>query len=208
MQYHIMPVTMFNQNCSLVWCEQTGEAALVDPGGEPHLVCQQVNSFGVTVKQILLTHGHLDHVGAAEELALYYSVPIIGPHQNDKLLLENLPGQCQMFNMKCIPPILPNSWLLDGEKINVGNETFKVLHCPGHSPGHVVFWNKIRKFILIGDVLFKGSIGRTDLPGGNKATLMHSIHHRIMLLEHDITFLPGHGPISTLAYEQHTNPFL
>ncbi|WMQ73736.1 MAG: Hydroxyacylglutathione hydrolase GloC [Sodalis sp.] len=208
MKYYIMPVTAFSQNCSLIWCEQTGEAALVDPGGEARRLRQEVAALGVTVKEIWLTHGHLDHVGAASELAAFYRVPLVGPHRDDESLLMNLPEQCQMFGVESIAPLAPHRWLADGATVSVGTLSFSVLHCPGHSPGHVVFWNKVAKFILMGDVLFNGGIGRTDLPGGDSATLMRSIHHQLMLLADDIAFLPGHGPMSTLGHERRTNPFL
>ncbi|UVK79367.1 MAG: hydroxyacylglutathione hydrolase GloC [Sodalis sp. Ffu] len=208
MNYHVTPVTVFSQNCSLIWCEHTGEAALVDPGGEAHRLRQVVDKFGVTVKQILLTHGHIDHVGVAAELGQHYGMPIIGPHWADKPLLDNLLGQCQVFDVGLISAVLPDRWLVDGDIVKVGNETFSVLHCPGHSPGHIVFWNKARKFILMGDVLFKGSVGRTDLPGGNMQILMRSIQNQLMPLADNIAFLPGHGPMSTLGHERHTNPFL
>lgn len=208
MKYHIMPVTKFSQNCSLVWCEQVGEAALVDPGGDANWLRQEVAAQGVTVKAIWLTHCHIDHVGAANELATFYHVPIIGSHRNDETIIASIPYQCQMFGIERIQPLIPNRWLTDGTTVSVGKLSFEVLHCPGHSPGHVVFWNKLAKFILMGDVLFNGSIGRTDLPGGDLATLMHSINYRLLPLADDITFLPGHGPMSTIGHERHTNPFL
>lgn len=203
-----MAVTAFSQNCLLVWCKQTKEAALVDPGGEAQRLSHNVATLGVTVKQILLTHGHLDHVGAASELAAFYGVPIVGPHRDEKPLLDNLPSQCQIFGMESISPLTPNSWLSDGDTVNIGKLAFSALHCPGHSPGHVVLWNKDAKFILMGDVLFKGSIGRTDLPGGNMQTLMRSIRCQLMPLADDIIFVSGHGPMSTLGHEWRTNPFL
>lgn len=208
MKYHIMPVTEFQQNCLLVWCEQTREAALVDPGGEAQQLIHNVTAFGVTIKQVLLTHGHLDHVGAASELAAFYGVPIVGPHRDEKPLLDNLPSQCQMFGVENISPFIPDSWLSDGNTVSVGKLDFSVLHCPGHSPGHIVLWNKTAKLILMGDVIFKGSIGRTDLPGGNMQTLMRSIHHQLMPLADDIAFVSGHGPMSTIGNERYTNPFL
>lgn len=208
MKYHIMLVTAFSQNCSLVWCEHTGEAALVDPGGEAQRLRQEVAALGVTVKEIWLTHGHLDHVGAASELAAFYRVPLVGPHRDDEPLLANLPRQCQMFGVESISPLVPDRWLADGDTLSVGTLSFSVLHCPGHSPGHVVFWNKAAKFMLMGDVLFNGGIGRTDLPGGDSTTLMRSIHHQLMPLADDIAFMPGHGPMSTLGHERRTNPFL
>ncbi|WP_395479709.1 MBL fold metallo-hydrolase [Candidatus Curculioniphilus buchneri] len=205
MQYHIIPVTVFKQNCSLIWCDQTKEAALIDPGGDVSRLRQEIKMCGVMVNKILLTHGHLDHVGAARELASFYKIPIIGPHCNDKLFLDNLSDQCRFFGIGSIPPLIPDQWLLEGDTINVGNITFSVLHCPGHSPGHVVFWDKAEKFILMGDVLFKDNIGRTDLPGGDIKTLMQSIH-QLMMLDNDIVFLPGHGPMSTLGRERFFNP--
>lgn len=207
MKYHIIPVTSFRQNCSVVWCEQTGEAALVDTGGEARRLCQEVTALGVTVQQIWLTHGHLDHVGAARELAAFYRVPILGPHRGDESLLESLPEQCQMFGWKVLPPLKPDRWLAEGDSLIVGKLSFDVLYCPGHSPGHLVFWNKAAKFILMGDVLFNGGIGRTDLPGGNMVMLMNSIHNQLMPLADDIVFLPGHGPMSTLGHERRTNHF-
>lgn len=208
MKYHIMPVTAFTQNCSLIWCEQTGQAVLVDPGGEAQRLRQEVAAHGVTIQQLWLTHGHLDHVGVASELAAFYRVPIIGPDRDDELLLASLPEQCQLFGMKYIPPLTSDHWLKDGAIVTIGKLSFSVLHCPGHSPGHVVFWNKAEKFILMGDVLFNGSIGRTDLPGGDMPTLIRSIQHKLMPLADDIIFLPGHGPMSTLGHERRTNFFL
>ncbi|AFP84615.1 MBL fold metallo-hydrolase [secondary endosymbiont of Ctenarytaina eucalypti] len=208
MKYHIIPVTAFSQNCSLIWCKQTGEAALVDPGGEAERVRQEVAAQGVMVKKIWLTHAHLDHVGAARELALFYHVPILGPHRADAPLLTSLPAQCQMFGVKCIPSFMPDYWLKRGVTLTLGQLSFSVLHCPGHSPGHVVFWNKAAKFILMGDVLFHGMIGRTDLPGGDKATLIHSIQNKLMPLSDEIAFLPGHGPMSFLGHERRNNPCL
>ncbi|AIN47326.1 MBL fold metallo-hydrolase [Candidatus Palibaumannia cicadellinicola] len=208
MQYHIMPVTAFNQNCSLIWCDQVKEAALVDPGGDARRLCLEINKFHVTITQILLTHGHLDHVGASQALAQHYSVPIIGPHSADKPLFENLPGQCKMFGVPVIDSFLPHRWLNNGEIIKVGMESYHVLHCPGHSPGHVVLWNKVNRFILMGDVLFRNAIGRTDLPGGNAQILMRSIHNQLLPLADDIVFLPGHGPMSTIGRERCSNLFL
>ncbi|MBX4181126.1 MBL fold metallo-hydrolase [Sodalis sp. CWE] len=208
MEYFVIPVTAFNQNCSLVWCKETGNAVIVDPGGEAKRLQKKIAMLEIVVKEIWLTHGHLDHVGAASELAKFYKVPIIGPHHNEKILMTSLPWQCQIFGMKIIQPLLPDRWLQNGEILKIGKTSFHVLHCPGHSPGHVVFWNKEKKFILMGDVLFNGRIGCTNLPGGNISTLLESIHRQILPLEDSTVFLPGHGLESTLGNERKTNPFL
>lgn len=208
MKYHFIPVTILNQNCSVVWCDKTREAAIIDPGGSYKFLCKQISKLNVKIKKILLTHGHWDHVGAAIELAQYYSVPILGPHQDEQQLLEQLPSQCLIFNVNIINKFLPNRWLIHKEIVMIGNEVFRVLHCPGHSPGHIVFWNKENKFIVMGDVLFKGSIGRTDLPGGNKTTLINSINNQILPLGDDILFLPGHGVMSTIGDERKNNFWL
>ncbi|ABF13863.1 MBL fold metallo-hydrolase [Candidatus Palibaumannia cicadellinicola] len=202
MKYHIIPVTIFNQNCSLIWCDQTKDAALIDPGGDASRLCFEIDKFNVTITQILLTHGHFDHVGAVKKLARYYDVPIIGPHSDDKILLENLSEQCKIFGVPPVDSFLPDRWLVNGDIIIVGLEKYYVLHCPGHSPGHIVLWNKVHRFIHMGDVLFKGAIGRTDLPGGNLTLLLRSINEKLFSLEDDITFLPGHGPMSTIGNER------
>ncbi|CAD83485.1 Zn-dependent hydrolase [Candidatus Blochmanniella floridana] len=210
MQYHIIPVTSFNQNCSIIWCEQTKNAIVVDPGGEKEKIYKAIDLLKVVVNKIVLTHGHLDHVGDAMEIKRYYGVPIFGPNEQDRFLLNDLYLQCQILNVKPMLHITvkPDFWLKDGDQIQVGYEKFNVLHCPGHSPGHVVLWNKLQKFIIMGDVLFKKHIGRSDLPGGDYTVLMHSIRTKLLSLSDDIVFLPGHGPISTIGYERSNNVFL
>lgn len=210
MQYHIIPVTSFNQNCSIIWCEQTKHAIVVDPGGEKEKIYKAIDLLKVVVNKIVLTHGHLDHVGDAMEIKRYYGVPIFGPNEQDRFLLNDLYLQCQILNVKPMLHITvkPDFWLKDGDQIQVGYEKFNVLHCPGHSPGHVVLWNKLQKFIIMGDVLFKKHIGRSDLPGGDYTVLMHSIRTKLLSLSDDIVFLPGHGPISTIGYERSNNVFL
>ncbi|NDL62935.1 MBL fold metallo-hydrolase [Acerihabitans arboris] len=208
MKYHIVPVTAFSQNCSLVWCEKTGEAALVDPGGDAARLIAAVAEKPVTIKQILLTHGHLDHVGAAAELAAHYGVPIVGPQREDLFLLAGLPEQSRMFGLDDCPPLTPDRWLEEGEEVLVGEERFAILHCPGHTPGHIVFYNAAAHFILMGDVLFYGGVGRSDFPRGNHRDLIDSIRTKLLPLGDDIDFLPGHGPMSTLGHERLTNPFL
>ncbi|URJ31135.1 MBL fold metallo-hydrolase [Blochmannia endosymbiont of Camponotus sp.] len=212
MRYRIVPVTSFNQNCSIIWCEITHEAALVDPGGESNKLRAEVDKLDVKIGKILLTHGHIDHVGSAVELKKYYSVPIIGPHKADQILLDSLILQCNMLGVEDIPndttAVVPDFWLKDGDIVQVGNEVFNVLHCPGHSPGHVVYWNKTQKFIIMGDVLFKENIGRTDLPGGNITALINSIKNKLFSLGDDIIFLPGHGSQSTIGHERVNNTFI
>lgn len=211
MKYHIIPIVPFNQNCLLVWCEITNDAAIVDPGGEIKKICKEIDKLKINVKKIFITHGHVDHVGGAIELRHYYDIPIIGPNKCDKFLLDNLSFQYRMLGInKNINNIVmtPDVWLENGNIIKIGYEVFKVLHCPGHSPGHVVFWNKIHKFIIMGDVLFKESIGRTDLPGGDFNILINSIKNKLFVLGNDIFFVPGHGLTSTIEYERLNNPFL
>lgn len=208
MKYFIIPVTLFKQNCSLIWCKKTKKTLILDPGGEEKKIIKIIKEMELNVKKILLTHGHADHVGAAFALSRYYDIPIIGPHKNDEDLLNKLPQQCKAFNLENVLPFKPNKWLKNKEKIRIGNIFFEVIHCPGHSPGHVIFWNKKNKFILMGDIIFKGSIGRTDLPGGDKDTLIKSIYNNILNLPDNTIFLPGHGPISNLKEEKNNNPFL
>ena len=208
MNYHIIPVTAFAQNCSLVWCEETLQAAVVDPGGEAEKIIQQVTAKGVMVTQILLTHGHLDHVGAAAELAAHYGVPVIGPEKEDEFWLQGLPAQSQMFGLEESLPLTPDRWLIEGDNVSVGNVPLKVLHCPGHTPGHVVFFDAQSQLLISGDVIFKGGVGRSDFPRGDHAALIDSIKRKLLPLGDDVTFIPGHGPLSTLGYERLHNPFL
>ncbi|MGL4861409.1 MAG: MBL fold metallo-hydrolase [Enterobacteriaceae bacterium] len=208
MKYQIIPVTDFQQNCSLIWCEKSREAAFVDPGGEAKKLIAAAQQQGVEVKQILLTHGHLDHIGIAADLAQHYGVPILGPHQADAFWLELLPQQSERYGMECSPLSQPTRWLHDGDSISVGAEPLQVLHCPGHTPGHVVFYHQPGRLAWVGDVLFRGSIGRTDFPQGNHQQLLASIRNKLFPLGDDVTFIPGHGPISTFGEERRSNPFV
>ncbi|MDR7341813.1 glyoxylase-like metal-dependent hydrolase (beta-lactamase superfamily II) [Pantoea alhagi] len=208
MNYHLIPVTAFAQNCSLIWCSETHQAALVDPGGDAELIKQQVDAQKVTVSAILLTHGHLDHVGAAAELAAYYGVSIIGPQKQDAFWLEALPTQSQMFGLAECAPLTPDRWLEEGETVTVGKATLEVLHCPGHTPGHIVFFHREGRLLISGDVIFNGGVGRTDFPQGSHQALIDAIKNKLLPLGDDITFIPGHGPISTLGRERISNPFL
>ncbi|WP_312978712.1 MBL fold metallo-hydrolase [Atlantibacter sp.] len=208
MNYHIIPVTAFSQNCSLIWCEETRLAAIVDPGGDAPRIQQAVTAQGVTIQSILLTHGHLDHVGAAAELAAHYGVPIIGPEKEDEFWLQGLPAQSQMFGLEECQPLTPDRWLNEGDSVTVGNVALQVLHCPGHTPGHIVFFDERARLLISGDVIFKGGVGRSDFPRGNHADLIDSIKSKLLPLGDDVTFIPGHGPLSTLGNERLHNPFL
>lgn len=208
MKYHIIPVTAFSQNCSVIYCPQTQQAAVVDPGGDAEKIKHEVSALGVTITQVLLTHGHLDHVGAAAEIAAHYQVPIIGPHREDAFLLESLPQQARMFGLEDCAAFTPDRWLEEGDMVKVGEESLAVLECPGHTPGHIVFINNAARFAVSGDVIFKGGVGRSDFPRGNHEDLINSIKTKLLPLGDDIVFLPGHGPMSTLGYERLHNPFL
>ncbi|ABD85949.1 MBL fold metallo-hydrolase [Rhodopseudomonas palustris] len=204
----IIPVTLFQQNCTLLWCETTRKAVVVDPGGEVPQILAAIKQAEVTVEKIWLTHGHIDHVGGAADLRDDLKVPIEGPHRADKYLLNNVVTSGEMFGMTGMRDVLPDRWLEEGETVSVGELSFSILHCPGHSPGSVVYFNDQMRFALVGDVLFKGSIGRTDLSGGCHATLMESITRKLLPLGDDVSFICGHGPGSTLGHERLSNPFL
>ncbi|MBK4714740.1 MULTISPECIES: MBL fold metallo-hydrolase [Tenebrionibacter/Tenebrionicola group] len=208
MIYHIIPVTAFAQNCTLIGCPETRLGALVDPGGDAGRIKQEVDAQGVTVTQILLTHGHLDHVGAAAELAQHYSVPVVGPQKEDEFWLQGLPQQSKMFGLQECQPLTPDRWLEEGDTVTVGKIRLQVLHCPGHTPGHVVFFDASSKLLISGDVIFKDSVGRTDFPRGDHNQLIASIKNKLLPLGDEITFIPGHGPLSTLGDEKRHNPFL
>lgn len=208
MQTHTIPVTPFQQNCTVLWCEETLAAAIVDPGGDIDLILQAIQQAQLKPVKILLTHGHLDHVGGAVELAAELGLPIEGPHRDENYLLSQLPQQCLMFGFPPMQPFQPNHWLAHGDKVSVGKVELEVLHCPGHSLGHIVFFHREGRLALVGDVLFRGSIGRADLPGGNYQQLIHSIRSRLWPLGDDVTFIPGHGPRSTFGQERKTNPFV
>ncbi|EKY3222022.1 MBL fold metallo-hydrolase [Cronobacter dublinensis] len=208
MNYHIIPVTAFAQNCSLIWCEETRQAALVDPGGDAQRIKEEVAQKGVTLQQILLTHGHLDHVGAAAELAAHYGIPIIGPEKEDEFWLQGLPAQSRMFGLDECQPLTPDRWLNEGDTVSVGNISLAVLHCPGHTPGHIVFFDAQSRLLVSGDVIFKGGVGRSDFPRGDHAQLIDAIKRKLLPLGDDVTFIPGHGPMSTLGNERLHNPFL
>ncbi|RRS02425.1 MBL fold metallo-hydrolase [Aquabacterium soli] len=205
---HTLPVTAFSQNCSLVWCDETNEAALIDPGGDIPLLLGAIEERGLTLKALWLTHAHIDHAGASGTLARTHGVPIIGPHPGDQFWIDALPQQSQMFGFPQAEPFAPTQWLKDGDTVTIGKHTLQVLHCPGHTPGHVVLFEPATRHAFVGDVLFAGSIGRTDFPGGNHADLINAIKGKLLPLGDDITFTPGHGPESTFGEERLYNPYL
>jgi len=204
----IIPVTPFQQNCTLLWCEDTRRAAVVDPGGDLDRIRYAIGQSGVSVERILLTHGHIDHAGAAAELKDELQVPLEGPHRADLFLLERLAESGRSYGMLSARNVTPDRWLEEGDQVTVGDIVLDVLHCPGHSPGSVVFVQKEQRFALVGDVLFRGSVGRTDLPGGDHASLIRSIRDKLLPLGDDVAFICGHGPTSTIGAERATNPFL
>jgi glyoxylase-like metal-dependent hydrolase (beta-lactamase superfamily II) len=208
MRFTIIPVTPDEQNCTLLVCEQTHKAALVDPGGDLDRLMDVVKQQGVTLESILVTHGHLDHVGGVAALSKQLSLPIIGPHLEDEFWIQALPEQCRMFGFPKSDSFVPSRWLKDGDSVEVGNEKLQVIHCPGHTPGHVVFYSASANLAIVGDVLFKGSIGRTDFPKGDYQTLINSIQLKLWPLGKDIAFIPGHGPMSTFGEEMRSNPFV
>ncbi len=207
LQYQIIPVTPFAQNCTLLWCDETMQAALVDPGGDLPRLWAAVQKNGVTLAKILLTHGHIDHAGAAAELAEQLALPIEGPQQEDKFWLDGLEQQAQNYGFSGVRSCTPDLWLVQGDTVCFGQEELAVLHCPGHTPGHVVFFSAPKRLALVGDVLFKGSVGRTDFPKGDFTTLLASIRERLWPLGDDVAFISGHGTMSTFGFERRTNPF-
>ncbi|PZU84489.1 MAG: hypothetical protein DI527_22765 [Chelatococcus sp.] len=208
LQIAVVPVTPFQQNCSVVWCTRTREAAIVDPGGDVPKLRSVLKELGVTPVAIWLTHGHLDHAGGAAELSEALSVPVIGPHQADKFLLDDLPTSGLRFDIRDMRAVTPTRWLNEGDEISVGDVRFDVLHVPGHTPGHVTFFQKELRFLLAGDTVFAGSVGRTDFPYGSHETLIAGIRDKLLPLGDDVQFLPGHGPAGTLGEERRNNPFL
>ncbi|WP_417820049.1 MBL fold metallo-hydrolase [Terasakiella sp.] len=208
MKAKIIPVTAFAQNCSLIWCEDTMKGCLVDPGGDIDKLMHEVKEEGITLEKILCTHGHLDHVGGVAEISAKENLPIEGPHKDDNFWIEGLPEQTVQFGFPPTESFTPTRWLNDGDTVTFGNVTLDVLHCPGHTPGHVVFFEKKSRVAIVGDVLFQGSIGRTDFPKGNHEDLIHAIKTKLFPLGDDVVFIPGHGPLSTIGDEKRSNPFL
>ena len=208
LHYQTLPVTPFQQNCSIVWCDETREAAVIDPGGDLPRLKAAVARLGVTLKQILLTHAHIDHAGGTGTLARELGLPIIGPHPGDQFWIDGLAEQAKMFGFAPAEPFVPTRWLADGDTVTVGHSVLTVRHCPGHTPGHVVFHSAEAGRAFVGDVLFAGSIGRTDLPGGDFDTLIASITQRLWPMGDATVFIPGHGPESSFGRERQTNPYV
>ncbi len=208
LHYQTIPVTAFQQNCSLAWCDQTMDAAVIDPGGDLDVLLAAVERLGLNLKAIWLTHAHIDHAGGAGELAERLSLPIIGPHEGDQFWIDGLPQQSAMFGFPPAKAFTPTRWLHDGDTVSIGRETLEVRHCPGHTPGHVVFHAPAIQRAFVGDVLFAGSIGRTDFPQGNHQQLIDSIKGRLWPMGDETVFIPGHGPESTFGQERRSNPFV
>jgi hydroxyacylglutathione hydrolase len=204
----IVPVTLFRQTCTLLWCTRTLRAAVIDPGGDLDRVRAAITETKIKVEKIWLTHGHIDHAGGAAELKDDLGVTIEGPHRADKFLLDRLPASGLKFGMHGVRVAAADRWLDDGDRVEIGDLAFDVLHCPGHSPGSVVFLNQDDRFAIVGDVLFRGSVGRTDIVGGDHAALMASIKNKLLPLGDDVAFICGHGPGSTIGRERTSNPFL
>ncbi len=207
MKAAIIPVTPLQQNCSLIWCTKTMRAALIDPGGDLHKLKDGVAKAGVTLEKILITHGHLDHCGQAGMLAEELGLLIEGPHKDDLFWIEQLDNDGARYGMEA-KSFEPTRWLEHGDTVTVGELTLDVIHCPGHTPGHVVFFHEPSRFAIVGDVLFQGSIGRTDFPRGNHQDLIDAITQRLWPLGEDVMFIPGHGPTSTFGQERKTNQFV
>jgi glyoxylase-like metal-dependent hydrolase (beta-lactamase superfamily II) len=208
MKIEILPVTPFQQNCALIWDDETKNAAIIDPGGDVPKILAAVKKAGVNVTAILLTHGHLDHAAGAPELAAALKVKILGPGVEDKFLLDALPQQGAMFGLNGLTAVTPDQFLAEGETVTIADQIFEVLHCPGHTPGHMVFINRAQKFGILGDVLFRNSIGRTDFPYGNHEQLINAIQQKLMPLPDDFAFICGHGNGSTIGAERRSNPFI
>lgn len=207
-QCSIVPVTPYQQNCSIIKCEATGRAAIVDPGGDVDQILATIEKMDASVEKIILTHAHLDHCAASDVLRKQLDVPIEGPHREDDFWLQDLPKACQMSGFPHADAFTPDRWLEQGDTVTVGEQELQVFHCPGHTPGHVVFLYEPQRVAWVGDVLFQGSIGRTDFPRGNHEELISSIRGKLFPLGDDITFIPGHGPTSTFGHERKTNPFV
>lgn len=209
MKYRIVPVTPFQQNCAVLWCAESRKGAVVDPGGDLDQVLAAVHAEGVALEKILVTHGHLDHAGAVADLQERLGLPVEGPQREDRFWIDAMSEQCQAFGLPGGGrPFTPDRWLDDGDTVTVGEATLEVLHCPGHTPGHIVFFHRPSKLALVGDVLFRGSIGRTDFPRGDFDTLARSIREKLWPLGDGVAFIPGHGPMSTLGEERRSNPFV
>src|SRR5215469_12233476 len=203
----IAPVTPLQQNCTVVWCTATKKAAVIDPGGEVERLLQILAEQGLQLDRIWVTHGHADHAGGVQALREATGVPVEGPHEADRFWIERIPADALRWGMSG-RDFEPDRWLYEGDTVTVGEATFEVIHCPGHTPGHVVFFNRQARFAQVGDVLFNGSIGRTDFPRGDHDALIAAITQKLWPLGPDVQFVPGHGPMSTFGAERASNPFV
>lgn len=208
MKAQLVPVTPLAQNCSVVWCDETMDGILVDPGGDVDQILAVVKERGIRLVKILLTHGHLDHAGGAADLKEQFDLPILGPHRDDQFWLDQIEDNARQYGLTGLRNCRPDQWLEEGETVSFGHITLDVYHCPGHTPGHLVFHEPRKNVAFVGDVLFKGSIGRTDFPRGNHGDLIRSIISKLWPLGDDVTFVPGHGPLSTFGAERMSNPFV
>ncbi len=208
MKYAIVPVTPFQQNATVLWCPETLRAAVCDPGGDLPLILRTVEREGLTLERILVTHGHIDHAGGVADLAESMGLPIEGPHRDDQFWIDGMPQQSRMFGFPDVRSFTPTRWLQGGDSVTVGNQTLQVVHCPGHTPGHVCFYHAPSRLAIVGDVLFQGSIGRTDFPKGDYDTLIASIRTQLFPLGDDVDFIPGHGPMSNFGEERRYNPYV
>ena len=208
LHYETIPVTPFQQNCSIVWCDQSMKAAVIDPGGDLEVLLAAVKSLGLTLEQIWITHAHIDHAGGTAELAERLKLPIVGPHEGDQFWIDGLAQAAASYGFPPSHAFTPTRWLHDGDTVTLGTHTLQVRHCPGHTPGHVVFYSPDIKRAFVGDVLFAGSIGRTDFPRGNHQDLIDSITQRLWPMGDDTVFIPGHGPESTFGRERVSNPYV
>ena len=204
----IAPITPLQQNCTLVWCARTNKAAVIDPGGEVPRLLKAIADLGLTLEKIWITHGHLDHAGGAAALKAATGVPIEGPHPDDQFWIDDIGVSAAKWGMAEARPFVTDRWLADGDVVTLGDTEFEVFHCPGHTPGHVIFFHRAARFAQVGDVLFKGSVGRTDFPRGNPEDLIASITGKLWPLGEDVAFVPGHGPMSTFGAERRSNPFV
>lgn len=208
LQYKIIPVTPFQQNCTLFWCDETMQGVVIDPGGDFELIKSEIAKINMQLVKVLLTHAHIDHAGATHKVALHYSVPIEGPSKQDQFWIDLIPEQKERFGFTDAEHFKTDRWLNQNDTVTFGNIELEVYFCPGHTPGHVVFFHRESKLAQVGDVIFKGSIGRTDFPQGDHATLIRSIRENLFPLGNDVRFIPGHGPMSTFGEERRSNPFV